>query len=154
MARRALLLLTSLALAAPAPALAAEANGGTGIPVDGSGGVKSIPGDPAAPEQTAPTPSATRAAQPRSAATPRSPSADHAPVASSTQAGGDDGDAVKVPVPRSDGSASHRPSAVAPPSLPSTGFDLGVFVAVGMGMLGVGLLLSAVVGPRPPKRAA
>jgi hypothetical protein len=72
-------------------------------------------------------------------------------VARSGQSGGDDGDVVKVPVPRAEAPAARRPAAVTPASLPRTGFDLGVFVAVGMGILGAGLLLSAIVGPRPAR---
>jgi hypothetical protein len=143
-----------LALAAPAPAFAQDDSGGTGVPLGGNGGVRSIPG------QSAPAPApASAEAGPRPAppVVARAPRRLHPPVtlpvAHAAKSGGD---VVDVPVPHKRGKPAALPSTTAAPaaSLPMTGFDLGLFTAAGLLMTGIGLLLSAVVGPRPRRGAS
>lgn len=143
-----------LALAVPAPALAEDGSGGTGVPLGGNGGVQSIPGKSATPPAPESAQAGPAAAPPVVAGAPRHAHAPSAgPVAHAAQSGGD---TVEVPVPRSRSRAA-APAAPAPTPaarLPMTGFDLGLFTAVGLLMTGVGLLLSAAVGPRPRRRPA
>jgi hypothetical protein len=143
-----------LALAAPTPALADDGSGGTGVPAGANGGVPSIPGQPTTP----PAPvTADAGPAPRPAVAPGVPERTQrqvaAPAAEAAKSGG--GDVVNVPVPRSRRKAAPAPTSVAAPpaSLPTTGFDLGVFAAAGLLMTGAGLLLSAAVGPRARRRA-
>ena len=71
-----------------------------------------------------------------------------------------DDDVVEVPVPRrrrrSTPAPAPAPVPAAPvaqaPRLPMTGFDLGLFTAAGLIVLGTGVGLSAAVGPAPRRR--
>ena len=154
-------LLLAACLTCPGSALAADGGGGTAVPTSPNGGVRSIPGDPPAPAPVAPatpkgrTPTAGRAvtgaapgAPSRSTAAPRTSTPSGGPVAQASQSD----DTVEVPVPRprsrSRAPAPAVPQAATAVGLPTTGFDLGGVVALGMLMLGVGVLLCAVVGPR------
>ncbi len=60
---------------------------------------------------------------------------------------------MEVPLPQITAkpatAAPARAAAVPSAALASTGLDLGVMAAVGMLMVGAGLLVSAMVGPRP-----
>ncbi len=65
-----------------------------------------------------------------------------------------DDDVVEVPVPRERRRPAPAPApAPAPvaqaPRLPMTGFDLGLFTAAALVILGTGVGLSAAVGPAP-----
>jgi hypothetical protein len=146
-----------LALAVPAPAFAADAgSGGTGIPSGANGGVQSIPGHPATPPGPASADAGPATEPPAVGDAPgKTPRATIRPVAHAAKSG--DGDVVDVPVPRGKRKAAAAvPSTQAAPtaSLPMTGFDLGLFASVGLLMTGVGLLLSAAVGPAPSRRRA
>ena len=67
-----------------------------------------------------------------------------------------DDDVVEVPVPRERRRSTPAPAQAAPvaqaPRLPMTGFDLGLFTAAGLVILGTGVGLSAAVGPAPRRR--
>jgi hypothetical protein len=67
-----------------------------------------------------------------------------------------DDDVVEVPVPREPRRSTPAPAPAAPvaqaPRLPMTGFDLGLFTAAGLIVLGTGVGLSAAVGPAPRRR--
>jgi hypothetical protein len=137
---RALLLTLILALTMATSAIAAPPTGGTGTPTDRTGGFGSIPvGTPApraAPVSAAGATAAPRAPQPHAAAR-----AGHAQAHSSQSV-------VDVPLAKE---KSPAPAATATTGqLPTTGFDLGLFTALGClsAALGVGLL--AALGPRRP----
>ena len=68
-----------------------------------------------------------------------------------------DDDVVEVPVPRARRAPRRHPRPLPRRSprrrrLPMTGFDLGLFTAAALVMLGTGVGLSAAVGPAPRRR--
>jgi hypothetical protein len=149
MAPRVVSLLLAIVLGAPASALGSS--GGTAIPEAGNGGVHSMPAEPTRLRTVAPAP----VGRPAAAAHPPAPVARPAaspPVRARAAAGG--GGEVEVPLPQitapKPAARAPAPAAAVPSAaLPSTGLDLGVMAAVGMLMVGAGLLVSASVGPRP-----
>ncbi len=83
------------------------------------------------------------------------PVAPRPPAAGQAQAHDDSSETVEAPVPTADPKATATPAdaAAGTGSLPTTGFDVGRMAAVAMLMVGAGLLISAMAGPRP-RRAA
>lgn len=149
---RSIPLLLALALASPASALASDPSGGTAVPRSGNGGVRSIPSE-------SPKPAAARPRQPApvAAARARGPAespAQAVPSQSARQSQAEPGGTVEVPVPKAVAVASrHAPArhtvAATSGQLATTGLDLGGVVAAAMLMIGAGLFISAMVGPRP-----
>jgi hypothetical protein len=151
MAVRALLLTFVLALSVAPGAIAATSTGGTGTPQRQTGGFGSFPpGEPVA-AQPAPTPGAEAQAVPSSAAT-STPSAASARKAKAHRAQPKDDvvDVVDVPLPGSGSARQAAAPATSPAAgrLASTGFDLGLFTALGCLLTGLGLGLLALLGPR------
>ncbi|HYI36787.1 MAG TPA: hypothetical protein VEX39_09300 [Thermoleophilaceae bacterium] len=121
-----------------------------------------------APAPVAPRPQAVAPAAPAPPAPVATPAAappedlDSAPALQPTSAviAQSDDDVVEVPVPRERPRSAPAPAPAPAPAaqaaagLPQTGFDLGMFTAAGLIVLGTGVGLSAVVGPAPRRRRA
>jgi hypothetical protein len=144
---RALLLTLVLALSAAPVATAASPTGGTGTPQKQTGGFGSIPTGEPAPVQAAPPPGSVVPAGSSSTAA-EAPHAGSAHRAKAHRAQADD--VVEVPVPSTGAPAQTvAPAAsAAAGELASTGFDLGMFTALGCLLTALGVGLLAALGPR------
>ena len=174
MSRRTVSTCVVCAFALAPAAFAAEVPDGAQAPVTG-GAAAPAPQAPAlaptpaeavqqAPAPVAPVPVAqapqpsTPVATPAAVAQPSAADLAAAPQLRPTSAviAQNDDDVVEVPVPRERRRSTPAPAPAAPvaqtPQLPMTGFDLGLFTAAGLVILGTGVGLSAAVGPAPRRR--
>ena len=139
---------------APTPAEAVQKPPATRAPVAQAPAVPT----PAVADHPAPPPPAAPAGTPQATAAQIAAAPQLRPTSAVTAQ--NDDDVVEVPVPRrrrrSAPAPAPAPVPAAPvaqaPRLPMTGFDLGLFTAAGLIVLGTGVGLSAAVGPAPRRR--